>query len=97
MDAAVAKVVKASPAALRVYPDPVRKRLSVYLPGEGNFRLRIYNMQGETVLEKSAANHDPLEMRVADLPGGMCVISVHAGSRVMTGRFVKTESAQKQL
>ncbi|MCY7330471.1 MAG: T9SS type A sorting domain-containing protein [Saprospiraceae bacterium] len=89
VDVAVVGVSEASSTTLQVYPNPVRDRLSIRLPGEGTFRLLIHNMQGALVLEQSTAYEDPLEVRVADLPGGMYGISVYSGSRVMTGKFVK--------
>ncbi len=89
VDAAVVGVSEANSTTLQVYPNPVRDRLSIRLPGEGTFRLLIFNMQGELVLEQSTSDDDPLEVRVADMPAGMYGISVYSGSRVMTGRFVK--------
>ncbi len=89
VDAAVVGVSEASSTTLQVYPNPVRDRLSIQLPGEGTFRVLIYNMQGGLVLQQSTTNEAPLEVRVADLPEGMYGISVHSGGRVMTGKFVK--------
>ena len=92
IDAVVDAVVSASdtnPGVLGIYPNPVQDQLTLRLPGEGNYRVLIADLQGRLALEQSASGSADLELRVADLPAGIYGISVYSGSRVLVGKFVK--------
>lgn len=89
VDAASVGVADIGRAALQLYPNPVGERLSVRLPGNEAFQLRIYDLRGRLVLEQQAAGNEAAEVSVADFPAGMYGISVYSADRTLSGRFLK--------
>jgi len=82
-------ISETNPIALRIFPNPVRQRLSIQVPEATDYRLTISDMQGKIVLEDSFAGNEMPELNVGDFPAGMYVVSVYGETGVRTGKFVK--------
>ncbi len=91
VDAASVSISEANPMALRVFPNPVRERLTIQLSEANDYRLIITDMQGRIMLENSFVGNDLAEASVQDFPAGMYAISVYTNEGVRTGKFVKVE------
>lgn len=88
VSAASVGVAEAGQQALRIFPNPVRERLSVRLDDGGDFRLLICDLRGRLVAEVEATGGSA-EADVAHLPAGMYGIAVLSAGRTWTGRFLK--------
>ncbi|MGZ5244613.1 MAG: T9SS type A sorting domain-containing protein [Bacteroidia bacterium] len=72
------------------YPNPVKDYMSVRFPQRGNHTVRIYNIIGESITEKTALDVEILEINLSDLPKGMYFVSYELGGKVITKRFSKS-------
>ncbi len=72
------------------YPNPVKDFMTVRFPQRGNHSVRIYNIIGESITQKSAFDVDILEINLSDLPKGMYFVSYELGGKIITKRFSKT-------
>ncbi|MFN0174043.1 MAG: glycosyl hydrolase family 18 protein [Saprospiraceae bacterium] len=91
VDAATVGISKDNPMALRVFPNPVRERLSVQLAETNDYRLVITDMQGKIVLENTFASNEMPEINVRDLSAGMYAIAIYSEQGIRIGKFMKVE------
>jgi chitinase len=85
VDAASVGVSEANSMALRVFPNPVRERLSLQLPDNDDYRVVISDMSGRVMQE----GNETQELIVRDFPAGMYTISVYSGTGIRAGKFIK--------
>ena len=79
---------------VNIFPNPVTEILVVQVKEENaaDVHMIIYNMKGETVLEKdlaTSANGDDFNINVADLKNGTYVIGFYIDGETNYGKFVK--------
>lgn len=72
------------------YPNPVKDFMSVRFPQRGNHTVRIYNIIGESITEKTALDVEIVEINLSELPKGMYFVSYMYGGKVITKRFSKS-------
>ncbi len=75
---------------LSFFPNPVKDNLTVRFKDKGNYTVRIYNVVGAKLKEKSVQDESRLLFDLSDLPKGMYFISYEPGNgRVITKTFQK--------
>ncbi|RYD72221.1 MAG: T9SS type A sorting domain-containing protein [Sphingobacteriales bacterium] len=72
------------------YPNPVKDFMSVRFPDKGNYTVRIFNIIGEKITEKTAYDVEIVEIKLTDLQKGMYFVSYEFGGKVVTKRFSKS-------
>ncbi len=89
VDAATVGISDDSPLVLRVFPNPVRERLSIQLAETSDYRLVITDMHGKIVLENAYTSNEMPELNVRDFMAGMYAIAVYSEKGLRMGKFVK--------
>lgn len=76
---------------LTFYPNPVKDVLNVRFKEKGNYTIRIYNIVGEKIREKSVLENDIVRFDdLSSLPNGMYFLSYEPEyGRVITKTFSK--------
>jgi hypothetical protein len=76
---------------LTFYPNPVKDVLNVRFKEKGNYTIRIYNIVGEKIREKSVLENDIVRFDdLSSLPNGMYFLSYEPEyGRVVTKTFSK--------
>jgi hypothetical protein len=75
--------------AVVFYPNPVKDNLHVRFPQRGTYTVRIYNIVGEVVAEKTVIDDDLITFDVASFQNGMFFLSYEVGNKVVTKTFSK--------
>ncbi len=83
-----------TPGELRVLPNPFKEELELWLPEEvkGPAVFRLYNLQGQSVLEAPVSATDPRKMRlsVSHLPKGIYFYTLKTDkAQTYTGKLIK--------
>ena len=78
-------------ASIVFYPNPVRDYLNVRFPQRGNYTVRVYNIVGEKIAEKSVMEDNIVRMNLSELTAGMYFVSYEYGGKVLTKTFSKAE------
>ena len=73
------------------YPNPVKSYLNVKFPDKGNYTVRIYNIVGEKITEKSVYEDDIVKLNLSELQNGMYFLSYELKGKVYTKTFSKTQ------
>jgi hypothetical protein len=73
------------------YPNPVKDNLSVRFPSKGTYTIRIYNIVGEKVAEKTVLDDDIIKINLSDVPEGMFFLSYEYGGHQITKTFSKSQ------
>lgn len=71
------------------YPNPVKRMLNVRFPQRGSHTVRIYNIVGDKIAEKTVVNDYIVELDLVDLPRGMFFMSYEHGGKIVTKTFSK--------
>jgi hypothetical protein len=71
------------------YPNPVKRILNVQFPDKGMHTVRIYNIVGDKITEKTVLDDYRVELDLVDLPRGMFFMSYEQGGKVVTKTFSK--------
>jgi chitinase len=79
-------IADAETLQLRIYPNPVKDRLTVDLGGERSDRIVVRDMQGRVWLDQPG---EQSSIDAAAMPAGFYVLSVYTGNSVHSGKFLK--------
>lgn len=73
------------------YPNPVKTTLSVRFPEKGTHVVRVYNIVGEKIAEKSVLDDDVVKLNLSDINNGVYFLSYEFKGKVVTKTFSKTQ------
>lgn len=76
-------------ATVVFYPNPVQRMLNVRFPQRGSHTVRIYNIVGDKITEKTVVDDYIVELDLVDLPRGMFFLSYEHGGKIVTKTFSK--------
>eukprot|EP01029_Cantina_marsupialis_P024669 TRINITY_DN6398_c0_g2_i1.p1 TRINITY_DN6398_c0_g2~~TRINITY_DN6398_c0_g2_i1.p1 ORF type:complete len:1210 (-),score=31.22 TRINITY_DN6398_c0_g2_i1:253-3882(-) len=72
----------------KIYPNPVKDFLTIYIHGNIHSKVRISSITGKTI-KLLSLNQDHNTIDVSDLPSGMYFISLEDGQEVITRKLIK--------
>jgi hypothetical protein len=73
------------------YPNPVRTTLNVKFSQRGNYIVKVYNIVGEQIVEKTIVDGDIISMNMSDFNNGMYFLAYEVDGRVYTRTFSKAQ------
>ncbi|MDQ6762393.1 MAG: T9SS type A sorting domain-containing protein [Bacteroidota bacterium] len=87
---AVASVKLQKNNSLRIYPNPVRNNLSIYIGEDiNNAQLRIVNANGQVVKRSSVSGSGHVDIDVNGLSKGVYSVEINDGADISKNSFVK--------
>ncbi len=76
--------------AIRIYPNPVRNMLNIYIGEDiNNAQLRIVNVNGQVVKQSSVSGSGHIDIGVNELSKGVYSVEINNGVDAARGTFVK--------
>lgn len=81
----------ATEGEVRLYPNPARDRITVVVPPTTHGRLRVVDVQGRRVLQRSITEESAttIDLPLADLPRGLYLLLVEDATRSWSLKFHK--------
>ena len=74
---------------LIVYPTPAVDYINVVV-ADGMERIKVYDMQGALLIDQPATMGVSQQLlKVADLPAGSYLLTVHSGNKILSQKFLK--------
>ena len=71
------------------YPNPVRDNLTVQFPQRGTHTVKVFNIIGEKVAEKTVVDEDIVSMNLSNIQPGVLFLSYEYAGKVYTKKFSK--------
>ena len=76
-----------------VFPNPTRDQVSVYLSNldasNGVFSLKLFDLNGQVVLERSITDQNIVNLSLPDLPKGMYILNVSSDKQSISKKLMK--------
>ncbi len=73
---------------IRVFPNPVENLLTIELEEEAKYRIRLININGETVFEE-ITNSKNYSIDMTSYTNGLYILSINSGSIILTTKIIK--------
>jgi hypothetical protein len=72
------------------YPNPVKTVLNVKFPQKGTYTVKIFNIVGEKISERTIVEDDLIRFNMSDFNNGMYFITYELNGHIYTKTFSKS-------